>query len=211
MKKIGLICLALVLALGALGVGYAAWTDTVTISGPVTTGRVCLGFTEVYGEIGPALGGDWEYTNWVYTPGAVSCPPNYTFTGIHRVEEGKNVGQVSIERYDNDGDGYFEVIEVTITDAYPYYLAWISTHVINCGTIPVKIYPVVLPIIQDDGILIKWGDSYNAQLEPGVDAELSFYVGFPQHLPNGDLLPQGATLHFTINLAGVQWNEYVAP
>ena len=40
MKKIGLLCLALVLALGALGVGYAAWTDTVTISGTVNTGTL---------------------------------------------------------------------------------------------------------------------------------------------------------------------------
>jgi len=40
MKKIGLLALALVLALGALGVGYAAWTDTVTITGNVTTGTV---------------------------------------------------------------------------------------------------------------------------------------------------------------------------
>jgi len=40
MKKIGLLCLALVLALGALGVGYAAWTDTITIEGTVNTGSV---------------------------------------------------------------------------------------------------------------------------------------------------------------------------
>ncbi len=42
MKKIGLLSLALVLALGALGVGYAAWTDQVTIEGTVTTGSVEL-------------------------------------------------------------------------------------------------------------------------------------------------------------------------
>lgn len=40
MKKIGLICLALVFALGALGVGYAMWTDTITIDGTVKTGSV---------------------------------------------------------------------------------------------------------------------------------------------------------------------------
>jgi len=40
MKKIGLLCLALVLALGALGVGYAMWQDTVTIEGTVNTGSV---------------------------------------------------------------------------------------------------------------------------------------------------------------------------
>ncbi len=40
MKKIGLLCLALVLALGTLGVGYASWTDTVVIDGSVSTGDV---------------------------------------------------------------------------------------------------------------------------------------------------------------------------
>lgn len=40
MKKIGLLSLALVLALGALGVGYAHWTDTIYIEGTVCTGSV---------------------------------------------------------------------------------------------------------------------------------------------------------------------------
>ena len=39
MKKIGLICLALVLALGVLGVGYAMWDKTLTITGTVSTTR----------------------------------------------------------------------------------------------------------------------------------------------------------------------------
>jgi hypothetical protein len=40
MKKIGLLCLALVLALGTLGVGYAMWSDQITIEGTVNTGSV---------------------------------------------------------------------------------------------------------------------------------------------------------------------------
>lgn len=40
MKKIGLICLALVLALGSLGVGYALWSDSLYIEGTVNTGDV---------------------------------------------------------------------------------------------------------------------------------------------------------------------------
>jgi predicted ribosomally synthesized peptide with SipW-like signal peptide len=39
-KKIGILVLAMVVALGALGAAYAAWTDTVTISGTVNTGSV---------------------------------------------------------------------------------------------------------------------------------------------------------------------------
>jgi predicted ribosomally synthesized peptide with SipW-like signal peptide len=38
MKKTGLLVLALVLALGALGIGYAAWSQTLTVNGNVSTG-----------------------------------------------------------------------------------------------------------------------------------------------------------------------------
>jgi len=42
MKRIGLLTLALVLALGSLGLAYAAWTDEITIQGTVDTGSVNL-------------------------------------------------------------------------------------------------------------------------------------------------------------------------
>jgi hypothetical protein len=56
MKKIGLLCLALVLALGALGVGYAAWIDTITIEGTVNTGSVDINVvyfsgTDIYKDL----------------------------------------------------------------------------------------------------------------------------------------------------------------
>ena len=47
MRKLGLICMALVLALGTLGVGYALWSDTVTIDGTIGTGTVNLDIEEV--------------------------------------------------------------------------------------------------------------------------------------------------------------------
>jgi hypothetical protein len=47
MKKIGLLCMALVLALGMLGVGYAMWKDEVTIEGTVSTGTVEVDIVEL--------------------------------------------------------------------------------------------------------------------------------------------------------------------
>jgi predicted ribosomally synthesized peptide with SipW-like signal peptide len=46
MKKIGLLILALVVALGGLGAGYAAWQDQVTVSGNVQTGTFEIGIQE---------------------------------------------------------------------------------------------------------------------------------------------------------------------
>lgn len=42
MKKLSLICLALIVCLGGLGIGYAAWTDDIAISGTVNTGTLDL-------------------------------------------------------------------------------------------------------------------------------------------------------------------------
>lgn len=42
MKKIGFVILALVLVLGTMGLGYAMWSQTITINGNVNTGNVTL-------------------------------------------------------------------------------------------------------------------------------------------------------------------------
>jgi len=49
MKRIGLVTLAMVLALGSLGIAYAAWTDEITIQGTVETGTVDLDVVDVSG------------------------------------------------------------------------------------------------------------------------------------------------------------------
>lgn len=93
MKKLLFISLALVLALGALGVSYASWTDKVTITGTVKTGNLCFSIDQgTIGEVSNCYGtpiytfpgatpgpGD---TNWTtFVPGApdLSCPPGFVF------------------------------------------------------------------------------------------------------------------------------------
>jgi hypothetical protein len=49
MKRIGLIALALVIALGSIGVGYAMWTDTIYIDGNVETGNLDINVEYVSG------------------------------------------------------------------------------------------------------------------------------------------------------------------
>lgn len=45
MKRIGLLCLVLVLALAVMGAGYAMWDKTLEIDGTVNTGQVNAVFT----------------------------------------------------------------------------------------------------------------------------------------------------------------------
>lgn len=207
MKRIGILALVLVVALGALGIGYAKWSDTVIVNGSVETGEVCfLIDCESAGEVfhGSAPFNDSNWVDWVATPGAVSCPPGFTFTGIHEVD--KDVASSSAECDDVDEDGMTETINFTIDNAYPYVLLELSFVVCNCGTIPIKIETPT--ITQDDGLLIQWLDNIGYQLHPGECVEISFYVGVTQTLPNGELTPQGTALHFSATVSAVQWNEY---
>ena len=48
-KKMGLMFMAMVIALVGIGVGYASWTDTLTITGTVNTGSVELEVVEYSG------------------------------------------------------------------------------------------------------------------------------------------------------------------
>ena len=51
MKKIGLICLTLVMALGIMGVGYALWSEDLLITGTVATGDIgAVWSVEAYGD-----------------------------------------------------------------------------------------------------------------------------------------------------------------
>ncbi len=77
--KVGLLCLALLLGMGSLTVGFPAWTDSLTISGTVTTGEweTC--------ETGYAWGGDdahcfseYGLNNWGWSNGPLS-PGSYEF------------------------------------------------------------------------------------------------------------------------------------
>ena len=52
MSKLGILCLALVLAMGSLGVGYAMWDKTLYIDGTVNTGSWEVGGT-------PGFWKDW--------------------------------------------------------------------------------------------------------------------------------------------------------
>ena len=53
MKKIGLLCLALIIALGTMGAGFAWWTDPLFVNGTVNTGTVAV-------ELSKRVDWDWD-------------------------------------------------------------------------------------------------------------------------------------------------------
>jgi len=115
MKRIGLISLALVLALGVLGVGYAAWIDQVTIEGTVETGSLKLG-------IGKA--------DITIEQGKEIASGNLTWEDpIGEKDLGDPIGFVTV----------YKKLIVTIEDAYPCIFADIAFYVANMGSIPLHI------------------------------------------------------------------------
>lgn len=60
MKKASILVLALVLILGSLGVGFAYWTQAMTINGTVNTGFISANFYDASLEVRPYSTSSWE-------------------------------------------------------------------------------------------------------------------------------------------------------
>jgi len=214
MKKIGLICLAVVLAVGAIGFGYANWTDTVVVEENVATGNVCvefqypLTFTDPFPPPTPTP--DW------------TCDP-VTMNNVRPVAPPKNVGWGEGIYVDTDADTYYDTLQVTLHDVYPCYYNHVDFWVHNCGTIPVILTKVTIDdgtTTQDitangvyyldlngngiDDFEIKWGNHLGAQFEPCDDADISFGMHMLQDDDPPDMQGQSYTFYLTLHF--VQWN-----
>jgi hypothetical protein len=228
MKKIGFVILALVLVLGTMGVGYAMWSQTMTVNGNVNTGNVCLKFVPMLRSSDPG-------PNYMgYNPPNVYAPsldwtiqPGMDPSTIHALD--KNIGETDVALGADP-----QHVNVTLTNVYPCYYAEVYLHEQNCGTIPVKLTGAVLTYPDPNNpdqfisITLTQGDVYNipgltqyandpvdsvieirwmafqagAQLEPGQVIETSWSIHILQ------AARQNFNYGFTISFAGVQWNEY---
>jgi hypothetical protein len=209
MKKIGLLCLALVLALGALGVGYASWVDTIFITGTVETGTVSLGFSKILcSEVAEFEEKDVGSID-CYLTGDIKCQIDYA--GVPR--------------------NAYEKAEFVLTNAYPCYETAVVVDVANCGTIPVKITSLVITMVQVDpdnpetvletltwvGTTGQSGYFNNAAGETVFSIDVVNLVGSQLHEGEKNAVEfdmhvkqpaeQNAMYIITIAVTGEQWNE----
>ena len=138
MKKTGLLILVVILALGAIGVGYAAWTQTLTVTGNVATGTFGADFEAAVTNDGgttldPAVAGTWTNNVW---SGAIAS---------------KNVGSTT---YVISG-ALNDLLTVTVTNAYPGYYGSVYVEVHNTGSVPIKILPAapVITVVSGTGAI----------------------------------------------------------
>ena len=158
MKKLGLISLALVVALGVLGVGYAMWSDTVTIDGTVETGSVdivveSLSHTYVYKVI--QAYGNYVVGDIIFSPTPLA------------LDQGGSAGDelllVSSAVTSQDNAANDQDITMTFTNLFPTTTANISCDVVMhyMGTIPAHVELTAL----------TYGVTTGADLTPYLNVE----------------------------------------
>lgn len=154
MKKIGLLALALVLAVGTMGIGFAHWSGTLDISGSVQTSDVCVGWYDFSGG-DPGISIDELYdlgtgTHYAGTQHIGTGTMAYNLTSLLCTAV-VPPGTVPLPHY--------RTLTVNISNAYPYYYVDWEIHLHNCGTLPVNVSaaiidaPPELAVTCPDGIL----------------------------------------------------------
>ncbi len=183
MKKIGILALALVMALGALGIGYAHWTDTLEIEGDINTGWVDVNF---HSQIDNDLDSNDpnEEGNWVFP--SSGGPPWWDGT-----RENKDVAKTSSTFSTwvgpwSSSNVTGNTAEMIITDGYPSYWGSVIWDIQNNGNIPVELWKVNLIAVDGPGAPWAAGLPYALEIDVlyYVDADSSGQID--QQLDAGD-------------------------
>ena len=214
-KKISIAIIPIFLLLLATAtVAYAMWSETLRINVTAKTGEVNWGFSStaiVLDSCDTTPSNDYNATGYPNLGG---------MTGVTQLT--KDVGCTSTSLMDSDNDGDYDTLNVTIHNGYPWYYSHIEFFVCNEGTIPIKIWRVVINNgthdlmyyalaerveldLTGDGnadVAMWWGDNFGVQLEPDKCADISFDLTVLQGAP------ESRTLTFQLSLDAIQWNEY---
>lgn len=222
MKKIGILTLVLIFALGSLGVGYAHWSQTLFIEGTVNTGSFCVGFSHQYSD---------DPVEEPCNPGAIDdsdrFDPGYT----------KNVAGCDCDLVDpklccEPDKEAWERMLITVCNAYPSYTNTIHFSLDNCGTIPAEVVgativmvdttPVsialpkctVVPVDLDDDTYPDVNMHFDGPADQQIDPCESLWYGLTLHFKDGvDAagdpvgLKQNTTYKFYIEIETIQWNH----
>ena len=214
MKKIALISLALVLALGTLGLGYAHWADTIFITGTVQTGWLDLAVIRTNGDdvYKDLATGELVYCHWIRDVGGdkeySTLPPT----------DGLLVAWTTSDFTADD------VVTVTYNNLFPFTGGWggfVTSALIHCtGTVPVhlKVTPTITGIpaswvsyiyfvyntadeLVETGRLLEELDGQ--QLHHCYKVSIGIIVTVPQE---DEAMNQSGTV--ALEIEGIQWNMY---
>jgi len=228
MRKLGLIAVTTVLALGALGIAYAAWTDSVTIQGSVDTGDVKLVAVDYSGT-------------WVYKLEDHGLANVHGWVDLQNggPAEEEPEGVVELVSFAEASAGDFfdpddaDVI-ITFDNVFPCQDLTADVLLRYQGTVPVRLFAEVavdpashsdlvenlevefnawkLPDFQYPGCkanIHTWLDNPENAIDIGAQVhECDFFlVAMTIHLPqDNDLMKRSGS--FKARIIAVQWDEY---
>lgn len=136
-KKIGVLALALVLALGTLGVGFAHWSGTLDISGTVHTGTFGAELTQNNGVFSNAIDDEMIGAE------AINSSWPFGFPSWRDTSKTQDTGHatcvLSNLKADYSGTAN-DTMVINVTNAYPCYNVWVPVDVHCVGTIPIKVW-----------------------------------------------------------------------
>jgi predicted ribosomally synthesized peptide with SipW-like signal peptide len=217
--------MALILALGTLGVGYAAWTDKVTIGGTVNTGTLdvvveYLSFVEVWKDLDPQSG---TYEEAVAVYYAIDADTGTIVWQEGTVPEpGVKVAWTTANLVGTAED---DAVTFSFNNLFP--CDWFVIDVkIHCdGSVPVKLNEVSLESdVTDDWIddliasenityeMYYWDNVLHEPLGPYIEGDQLencewIIILIWVHIPQDDIY-QAASGDMTMTVDFVQWNEY---
>lgn len=204
MKKVGLFSLALLVALAAMGFGFAHWGQTLFIGGHVETGTYLVGFETC----------------------STNDPDCTTDPGYD-----KDVGSTTCQLWDpkgcHGGATVFEEMAVFVDNAYPSYHVDVDYTIGNGGTIPAKVVRATLDAVSwgnnfrvglniplpkgswvtldidqdgDDDVSLKFTGPADQQIDPCDTLEFDLHIHFEQGVEQDTLYT------FFIKIDTIQWN-----
>lgn len=221
MKKLGLILLALLIALGALGAGYAMWSDSILIKGTVTTAIVDINAFEFTSTtVWKTSSGTAVRTDNQTPAGAIDAFPadadidpvafakaGPTIMGGQVVDDAVTLTFSNLFPLEITGDdGYCAGFSGNYTGTIPVHLA-ISWSVVQTGTDYDWARELISEhskyIIRVNNIVVPVGPF---QVHQGDIFSISFCIDPPQTLASGDKMA-GKSFDLLGKVLAYQWNE----
>jgi len=176
----------LIIGLAVMAASYAYWTETLSVSGSVTTGELDAQFTNAFTD------DDGGVNNTAKDAGddgkdPKECGPNPARYGYDVAASSANITDP-------------HTAMITVSNSYPSYYTTAWFDIQNTGTIPVKIKSVNLEGVPTELNVTKVADPTGTILEPGETAQLGICVHVK---PDAG---EGATYTFSVTVDVEQFN-----
>ena len=179
MKKIGLLALAIVLALGTMGAGFAYWTETLTIEDTnLETGMFNVSFDYNSLQKGIISNDDSDATQTMWCNGEYNTPVNPAPDDDGGDPTAHQVMQTPVNRIEDLASTTVSMPDpntltatVTITGAYPSYYPTVFFTIRNWGTIPAKVQSITVIEVSKDGAKIPVNIPLVVDTTVGLDCD----------------------------------------